>query len=659
MSDIEKITGNCPEAKSLDIKQQNIEQLKQLFPDVFSENKIDFEALKAVLGEEVDDSEERYNFTWNGKTKARQIAQTPSTGTLRPCKEESVNWDTTENLFIEGDNLEVLKLLQKSYHKQVKMIYIDPPYNTGKDFVYKDNFKDNIKNYLEQTGQVDSDGNKLSTNSDTSGRYHSDWLSMMFPRLKLARNLLHDDGVIFISIDEVELNNLTKLCNEVFGEDNFVECICWNKRIPKNDGEIGNIHEYILIYRKSRFSEIKFTQKKDGIDDIIDLLHKSKQALKPINLVQKELRELYKVNSYDRGITLYNNVSSDYRVWGKINVSWPNANTIGPDYDVLHPTLGVPVAMPDRGWRWKKETFDSLIDYQNTVELPDGSYMCGQIWFDSKPTTQPSLVKYLDEVDSILLKSVLSFKSDGGMEVERIFGEKNVFSYPKPTSLINLLVNSIPMKDGDIVMDFFAGSGTTAHSVLNINQELDKNLRFICVQLPEALDKNTIGKKKFDCDNLAELSLLRIKKVAEDSKLNALGIKKFKLDETNIRPWDADFDNLEQVLQQATESIKADRSSEDVLYEIFLKYGYDLATPVETEVVYGKTVFVVGAGALIVCLDDEITGETVEGIAKLKEDLDPETTQVVFKDAGFADSNVKTNAIQILKQAGIDDVKSI
>ncbi|MEK2072414.1 site-specific DNA-methyltransferase [Vibrio parahaemolyticus] len=659
MSDMDKITGSSPEAKSLDITNQNIEQLKQLFPDVFSEGKIDFEALRAVLGEEIDDSGERYNFTWNGKTKARQIAQTPSTGTLRPCKEESVNWDTTENLFIEGDNLEVLKLLQKSYHKKVKMIYIDPPYNTGKDFVYKDNFHDNLQNYLELTSQVDGDGNKLSTNSDTSGRYHSDWLSMMYPRLKLARNLLVDDGVIFISIDEVELNNLTKVCNEIFGEDNFVECICWNKRIPKNDGEIGNIHEYILIYRKSRFSDIKFTQKKDGIDDIVDLLQKAKLAQKPIDLVQRELRELYKVNSYDRGITLYNSVSSDYRVWGKINVSWPNANTTGPDYEVLHPTLGVPVAIPDRGWRWKKETFDNLIDYENTIELPDGSFMCGQIWFDSKPTTQPSLIKYLDEVDSILLKSVLSFKSDGGMEVERIFGEKNVFSYPKPTNLIKLLVNSIPMKSGDIVLDFFAGSGTTAHSVLSINQELNKELRFICVQLPELLDDNHIGKKKFGCEHLANLSLLRIKKVIDKLELNSVGVKKFKLSETNIRPWDADFENLEQVLQQATKSIKDGRSSEDVLYEIFLKYGYDLTTPVETEVVNGKNVFVVGAGALFVCLDDEITTDTVEGIAKLKEEYDPETTQVVFKDEGFADDRVKTNAIQILKQAAIDDVKSI
>ena len=249
---MEKITGDSPEAKSLDITQQNIEQLKQLFPDVFSENKIDFEALKAVLGAEVDDSEERYNFTWNGKKKARQIAQTASTGTLRPSKEESVNWDTTENLFIEGDNLEVLKLLQKSYHKKVKMIYIDPPYNTGKDFVYKDNFRDNIQNYLEQTNQVDEQGNKFSTNSDTSGRYHSNWLNMMYPRLKLARNLLKDDGAIFISIDDNEVFNLKLICDEIFGEDNFIGTFVVNSTPNARDyGHIGKMHEYVIFYAKN------------------------------------------------------------------------------------------------------------------------------------------------------------------------------------------------------------------------------------------------------------------------------------------------------------------------------------------------------------------------------------------------------------------------
>ncbi len=255
---MEKITAASAESKSLDITAQNIEQLKALFPDVVSEGKIDFDALKAVLGEAIDDSAERYNFTWNGKTKARQIAQTPSTGTLRPCKEESVNWDSTENLFIEGDNLEVLKLLQKSYHKKVKMIYIDPPYNTGKDFVYKDNFHNNIQNYLEQTGQVDSDGYKLSTNTDTSGRYHSDWLNMIYPRLKLARNLLRDDGVIFVSIGDDEQSNLKKICDDIFGEGNLLGQFIWNTEgNTDNQYKVKVNHEYVIAYYKNiSFSDL-------------------------------------------------------------------------------------------------------------------------------------------------------------------------------------------------------------------------------------------------------------------------------------------------------------------------------------------------------------------------------------------------------------------
>jgi len=252
---------NKLDGKSLDIVNQNIEKIKELFPEVFSEGKINFAKLQEELGTFAEDEAERYNFTWAGKSEAKRIAQTPSTGTLRPCKEESKDWDTTQNLYIEGDNLEVLKLLQKSYHKQVKMIYIDPPYNTGKDFVYKDNFKDNIKNYLEITGQVDSEGNRLSTNSDTNGRYHSDWLNMMYPRLKLARNLLKDDGVIFISIDDNEVANLRKVCDEIFGEDNFIANIVWEKKYTRaNDAKwFSDNHDHILCYGKNK-ENIKLNQ---------------------------------------------------------------------------------------------------------------------------------------------------------------------------------------------------------------------------------------------------------------------------------------------------------------------------------------------------------------------------------------------------------------
>ncbi|RYU64320.1 site-specific DNA-methyltransferase [Aliivibrio finisterrensis] len=636
MSEIDKITGNSPEAKSLDITQQNIEQLKQLFPDVFSENKIDFEALKAVLGEEIDDSEERYNFSWNGKAKARQIAQTPSTGTLRPCKEESVNWDTTENLFIEGDNLEVLKLLQKSYHKKVKMIYIDPPYNTGKDFVYKDDFKDNIQNYLELTGQVDNEGNKLSTNSNTSGRYHSAWLSMMYPRLKLAKNLLAPDGVMYISIDETEVDNLKKICLELFGESAYVETIVVQRSANGMGSKLGfsTNHDYILVLQNT-----------DGLDPFKGLSPNDAYLSK---FAKEDKFGKYKVDGIFRkkgqGARRQDSPNCFYPVYIDTNTGEVSLNSTSSSFEV-YPKL------PDGNdgrWIWSK----SFAEPQ--LHRLKGSTKAGTIYVKDYLSSDVRVKPRSIFIDS----KYLTDKATN--EITGLFGKK-IFSTPKPVGLIyDLIENTIGPED--IVLDFFAGSCTTAQALTEFNTEKELNAKFILVQIPEEFNlKNEEGRNANDlCEqlgvkkNLCSLGIERLKRVNDFS-----GVKIFKLDETNIRPWDADFDNLELVLQQATESIKADRSSEDVLYEIFLKYGYDLTTPVDTEVVNGKTVFIVGAGALIVCLDDEITGETVEGIAKLKEELDPETTQVVFKDAGFADSNIKTNAIQILKQAGIDDVKSI
>ncbi|MEZ9804558.1 site-specific DNA-methyltransferase [Vibrio sp. 10N.261.55.B8] len=642
--EVEKITGNSPEAKSLDITQQNIEQLKQLFPDVFSENKIDFEALKAVLGEEIDDSEERYNFTWNGKTKARKIAQTPSTGTLRPCKEESVNWDTTENLFIEGDNLEVLKLLQKSYHKKVKMIYIDPPYNTGKDFVYKDNFKDNIQNYLEQSGQVDSEGNRFSTNSESSGRYHSDWLNMIYPRLKLARNLLKNEGVIFISIDECEVNNLINTCNEIFGETNFIGKVSWYKSYGKNESKFfSNNVEYIVCYAKSIacLESEQFVIEKEGFEEVSELLETAKVSGLSTEDAETNLRKFYKSRPELKGISAYNKVDDNYKAWQAVSLEKPKDPCYF--YEIFHPITNQPCKIPKKGWRMPKETAERYME--------DGILV-----FYNDHSSSPRRKYFLENVKFETPKNFISNSDQGGNDIGKLFENNQVFDFPKPLSLMKYLLSLINDNKA-LILDFFAGSGTTAHAAYALNKEDQGSRKTISVQLPELVSNKSVAHKE-GYKVLSELTRERLSR-AIDSLGVKDGFKVFKLDKTNIRPWDADFDNLEQVLQQATESIKADRSSEDVLYEIFLKYGYDLTTPVETEVVNGKAVFVVGAGALIVCLDDEITGETVEGIAKLKEELDPETTQVVFKDAGFADSNVKTNAIQILKQAGIDDVKSI
>lgn len=623
MSEMEKITGNSPEAKSLDITQQNIEQLRQLFPDVFSENKIDVHALTAQLiesgGEVISPEEERYNFTWNGKTKARQIAQTPSIGTLRPSKEESVNWDKTENLFIEGDNLEVLKLLQKSYHKKVKMIYIDPPYNTGRDFIYKDNFQDNIKNYLEISGQADLSGNKLSTNSDTSGRYHSNWLSMMYPRLKLARNLLKDDGVIFISIDDSEYSNVKSICDEIFGEENFIEPFVWIKKTAPNNVVIGGVHEYILVYAKNQ-SEVN------------------------LNLLPRDIEKDKK----------YKNPDNDPRGrWAPDNLTAAAKGgraTPSLIYEIVNP-ITEQKHMPPEGRMWIVPE-DQMLD-----KIKDGSIYWGKKG-DGRPMDKKFLKDIRNGVSASTLLNDVGSNSTASKDLASLFDGNVFFETPKPVKMLQRFVQ-LGLNDGDLALDFFAGSATLAEAIYRQNMEDNKARKYILCQLPE---EYPVDSKAFKSGfkKISTFAIERIKRA--EAKLNmkeSYGFKVFQLDETNIKPWDANFDNLEQVLQQATESIKSDRSSEDVLYEILLKYGIELTVQVETEIVNGKEVFVVGAGALIVCLDDGITSEVVEGIAKLKDKLDPETTQVVFKDAGFADSNVKTNAIQILKQAGIDDVKSI
>ncbi|MGP5417744.1 site-specific DNA-methyltransferase [Psychrobacter faecalis] len=624
---MEKITGDSLEAKSLDITQQNIEQLKQIFPDIFSENKIDFEALKAVLGEEVDDSEERYNFTWNGKNKARQLAQMPSTGTLRPSKEESINWDTTENLFIEGDNLEVLKLLQKSYHKKVKMIYIDPPYNTGNDFVYKDDFRENIHNYLEQTNQVDEQGNKFSTNSDTSGRYHSNWLSMMYPRLKLARNLLRDDGVIFISIDDNELANLLEICDEIFGSGNRRGIVSRPTGTPSGQGYdiLVNEIDYVLVYAKSSLASLKglpFSKEDEKIYDQEDEFGR---------FLTRTLRKTGGEDRREDRPTMYYGIED-------------------PDGNLVYP-LG-PTGYESR-WRCGEESFFDLI----TANRIQWKNIANEGW---KPYQKFYLEGRLKQASN-LWRGIEGNKK-ASLTIKDLFDAK-VFDTPKPVGLIARCIQIATTKE-DIVLDFFAGSATSAHAVINSNIEDKGNRKFIMVQLPELCNIKSeayrSGYKTISQVGMERIRRVRTKILNDFSEINSdLGFKVMRLDETNIRPWDADFDNLEQVLREATESIKSDRSNEDVLYEILLKYGIELTVPIEAEVINGKQVFVVGAGALIVCLDDGITSEMVEGIAKLKNKLDPETTQVVFKDAGFADSNVKTNAIQILKQAGIDDVKSI
>ncbi len=641
------------DGKSMNIIEENIEKLKEIFPEVFSEGKIDFSKLEEELGNFKSDENERYNFTWNGKSEAKKIALTPSAGTLRPCKTESKDWDTTQNLYIEGDNLEVLKLLQKSYHKKVKMIYIDPPYNTGKDFVYKDNFRDNIKNYLEITGQVDSDGNKLSTNSETSGRYHSDWLNMMYPRLKLARNLLKDDGVIFISIDDNEVSNLRKLCDEIFGEDNFVACIA-NSNNPKgrsDDKFIATAHEYVVVYSKNieKFEAYGF----EAGDEIVKRYNKvdnNNRIYREIDLRKTGDNDLREDRPNLFYYFLYNEVTNDL---------YPSRDEIIPDgYIQIKPLRQ---DLREGNWRWgldstKEKISDLLVRFmpsKNVYGVFEKDYLDNRTFV--KSTT------------SWTFKDVNSER--GSEEFIKLNFDKRLFPKPKPIGTIKrcILISSLS-KNNDIVLDFFSGSASTAHAVMKLNSEDNGNRKFICVQLPETTDEKSEAYKA-GYKNICEIGKERIRRAGEKVKSESgkddldIGFKVLKLDSSNIKTWDSDFENLTQNLFDSVENIKSDRNEEDLVYEILLKYGLDLTLPIEELNINGKKIFSIGFGSLVCCLDNDIDTNIVEKIAELKKqfetDFGLENMRVVFKDSSFKDSVVKTNALQILKQNGINEVVSV
>lgn len=665
--------------ESLNILQDRLEKLKSDFPEIFTEGKIDIEKFKATFTDDINFNNERYVLNWAGKSDAFKVLQIPTTATLKPQPEESVNFDTTENIFIEGENLEVLKVLQKSYYGKVKCIIIDPPYNTGNDsFIYPDSFKENKEEYQKRIGEKDEEGylmkeGMLRKNSKDSGHYHSNWLSMMYPRLFLAKNLLREDGVIFVHIDDNEVHNLRMIMNEIFGEENFIECINWNKRVPKNDKGIGSIHEYILVFVKDSSLKHEFLMGKEGIEEIEELLSKLKKKKTPIPEAENEVRKLYNKKGYDRGITLYNSLDSDYRLWGKINMSWPNANTFGPRYEVKHPKTGKAVKIPDRGWRWKEESFNEAAKivegkYQSIVELHDGSFVCGRIWFDKDENTQPSSINYLDELDKLLLRSIISLKSDGGIEVEKLFEGKSYFSYPKPTSLTKLLLNSIETKQDDIILDFFAGSGTTAHAVLELNKEDGGTRKFILVQLPEPCDENSEAYKA-GYKTIADISRERIRRVikkieaeqAEERKKKSeqfdfgdkeeknfeLGFKSFKLSPSDFKIWrgsEINEENLVQQLDAFTNPVREGSEKDNMLYELMLKAGYLLTDKVEKI----ENLYSIKNGELLIAIES-INQATVDKMITLR------PKKVISLDILFKDNDqLKTNTVLQMKDAGID-----
>lgn len=620
---IDKITSNNALSQSKDLVQDNIEKLKALFPEIVTEGKIDFKVLQQVLGEELEEEEEYYRFTWAGKSQARREAHKPSTGTLRPAKEESLDWDTTQNMYIEGDNLEVLKLLQKSYSGKIKMIYIDPPYNTGKDFVYKDNYKDNLKNYQEVTGQIDRDGNKISTNSDSDGRYHSNWLNMMYPRLRLARNLLKDDGVIFMSIDDSEVDNLRKICNEIFGNNNFVNNIIWQKKYsPQNDARyLSDNHDHILLFAKN------------------------KEIWRPYLLPRTE-----KMN--DR----YKNPDNDLKgPWKLITLHAKSGNDLNFEHTFQN---GITWSPPTGTYsRFSKETLER---YESE----------GKIWFGKDGDSTPAVKNYLSEVKqgvtplTIWTYDEVGHNHSAKEDVKRVFEGKVPFDTPKPLKLIKRMIQ-IGASNDDIILDFFSGSSSTAHAVFDFNKENNTSLKSISIQLPERVKENSEA-SKLGYKTISEIGIERIRRVsnliAKDDQIQFnkfdTGFKVFKLDSSNIKSWDGNPENLNESLFDAVGNIKTDRTEEDVLYEILLKYGLDLTLPIEEKTIEGKNVFNVGLGSLFICLADGITSKVAEGIGQWKENCSPEICRVIFKDNGFTDVE-KTNSVQTLKRYGINEIRSI
>jgi adenine-specific DNA-methyltransferase len=627
---IPRITLSAPEAGSGDVVAENIAALKALFPAIITDGRVDFDVLRQLLGDAVDDGEERYGLNWKGKRKARAFALTPTLATLRPAMTESKDWDSTQNIVIEGDNLEVLKCLRRSYAGQVKLIYIDPPYNTGNDFVYPDNYADSVGNYERLTGQRGNDGAAMTTNKEASGRFHTDWLNMMYPRLMLAKELLREDGSIFINIDDTELENVRRLMNEVFGEENFVANVLWQKKyaISADEQGVAPMHDHLVVYRRSSAFQ---------------------RGLLP-RTEEQDVR--------------YANLDGDPR--GR----WASDNYVSNKSKDERPTLWYPITHPKDGrevwpashavWRYAKEKHEELEKDGRLYWGPEQSY------------DKPRMKRFLHEVQQGLVPSTwwtfqeVGHNDEAQKEVGELLGRK-IFSTPKPVRLLDRVMTVANFEDG-LVLDFFAGSGTTGHAAIAKNAVDGGKRRYILVQLPEPLDTENANQKAASdfCDtlglqrNIAELTKERLRragaKIASENpgKVLDTGFRNYKLATSNLKPWAPDADNLGASLLDSVDNILPGRSEEDLLVELLLKTGIDLTLPMATREIAGRTVHALGGGVLIVCLgevadaDAEVLGQ---GIADWHAELDPvRATTFYFRDSGFKTAAAKANVAAIIRQ---------
>ena len=627
--------------ESIDMTAQNIEKIGTLFPNCITETKdgngkpkkaINFDLLRQMLSSDVIEGDEAYEFTWVGKKEAIVEANKPIRKTLRPvmkdetvptgedsdgnpyCSTAGVNWDNTENLYIEGDNLEVLKLLQESYLGKVKMIYIDPPYNTGNDFIYRDDFKQSSADYSEDSGVYDEEGNRMFKNTDTNGRFHSDWCSMIYSRLMLARNLLTDDGVIFISIDDNEQENLKKCCSEVFGGQNFVAQLVWERAYaPKNDAKfISNSHDYVLMYAK------------DITQFVIGRLPRTAEANARYQNPDNDPRGVWKPS--DMSVKTYT-ASCDYPI-------------TAPSGRVIEPPAG-------RCWSLSKNVF--------LERLQDN-----RIYFGSDGNSVPCIKRFLTELkyDGMAPTSIMFYKDvghsqEGAKEVTNIM-DAGVFDGPKPVRLLRRLLTLANLKDDSVVLDFFSGSGTTAHALMQYNAENSNHCKFIAVQLPEETDINGTAYKA-GYSNICEIGKERIrraaKKIAEehpDAKFDG-GFRVFKLDDTNMKKvYYAPADYEQNVLDLLESNIKEDRTDLDLLFGCLLEWGLPLSLPYQSESIEGCTVHNYNDGDLIACFDENIPDSVIKTIANRK------PLRAVFRDSSFEGSPAKINVTQIFKELAPD-----